>query len=91
MIQQFLSGLAVYFIIWWITIFAVLPIGLRTQAEDNDVVLGTVESAPSRFRAGLIFSLTTVISAAIYGAWYICSTYVGLGFDALPQIGPSFY
>ncbi|TCU17333.1 DUF1467 family protein [Rhizobium sullae] len=90
MLQVFLQGFAVYFIVWWITLFAVLPIGLRTQAEDNDVVLGTVPSAPTRFRALFTFSLTTIVSAVIYGAWYISSTYFGLGFDALPQIGPSF-
>ena len=46
MLQIFLQGFAVYFIVWWLTLFAVLPIGLRTQAEDNEVVLGTVPSAP---------------------------------------------
>ena len=50
MLQIFLQGFAVYFIVWWLTLFAVLPIGLRTQAEDNEVVLGTVPSAPARFR-----------------------------------------
>ncbi|MBX5157530.1 MULTISPECIES: DUF1467 family protein [unclassified Rhizobium] len=91
MLQTFLQGFAVYFIVWWMTLFAVLPIGLRTQAEDNDVVFGTVPSAPSRFRAAFVFSLTTVISALIYGLWYVCDTYFGWGFDALPQLGPSFY
>ena len=90
MLQIFLQGFAVYFIVWWLTLFAVLPIGLRTQAEDNEVVLGTVPSTPARFRPLFVFSLTTVISAIIYGAWYVSSTYFGWGFDALPQIGPSF-
>ncbi len=91
MLQTFLQGFAVYFIVWWMTLFAVLPIGLRTQADDNDIVLGTIPSAPTRFRAGFVFSLTTVIAAVIYGAWYVSSTYFGWGFDALPQLGPSFY
>lgn len=55
MLQIVLQGFAVYFIIWWMTLFAVLPIGLRTQADDNDVVLGTVPSAPTRFRAAFVF------------------------------------
>jgi len=90
MLQIFLQGFAVYCIVWWITLFAVLPIGLRTQAEDNDVVLGTVPSAPTRFRPVFVFSMTTLISAIIYALWYIASNYFGWGFDALPQIGPSF-
>ncbi|MDM9619700.1 hypothetical protein A6U87_16815 [Rhizobium sp. AC44/96] len=90
MLQTFLQGFAVYFIVWWLTLFAVLPIGLRTQAEDNDIVLGTVHSAPTRFRPLFVFSMTTIVSAVIYAAWYISSNYFGWGFDALPQIGPSF-
>ncbi|KQV31749.1 hypothetical protein ASC97_18875 [Rhizobium sp. Root1203] len=90
MLQIFLQGFAVYFIVWWITLFAVLPIGLRTQADDNDIVLGTVHSAPTRFRPVFVFSMTTAISAVIYALWYISSNYFGWGFDALPQIGPSF-
>jgi len=42
---------AEYFIAWWITLFIVLPIGLRTQGDEKKVVNGTVESAPARGRA----------------------------------------
>ncbi|MBB3964059.1 MULTISPECIES: DUF1467 family protein [Rhizobium] len=90
MLQTFLQGFAVYFIVWWMTLFAVLPIGLRTQAENEDIVLGTVHSAPARFRPLFTFSLTTLVSAIIYGLWYVASTYFGWNLDALPQIGPSF-
>lgn len=48
--MQLFTMFAVYFIFWWITLFAVLPFGLKTQQENNDVVLGTIESAPSNFR-----------------------------------------
>jgi len=34
-------AIAIYFIIWWTVLFAVLPIGVRTQAEDGAVVPGT--------------------------------------------------
>ena len=56
----------IYFIIWWLTLFLVLPIGLRTQAEENDVVPGSVESAPARFRALRVSLLTSVIAAVIH-------------------------
>ena len=29
-------AIAIYFIIWWTVLFAVLPIGVRTQGEDGD-------------------------------------------------------
>ncbi|MFN7125935.1 MAG: DUF1467 family protein [Allorhizobium sp.] len=87
-IMAILSGLAVYFVIWWLTLFAVLPIGLRTQDEDENVVPGTVASAPTRFRAARIFLTTTVVSGLIYGAWYFAGTYFGIGFKDLPIIMP---
>ncbi|MCJ8518919.1 putative secreted protein [Pseudorhizobium tarimense] len=81
---------AVYFIIWWITLFAVLPMGMRSQHEEGDVTLGTVESAPARFRLGRVLLLTTVISAAIYASWYAASTYFGFSLGNLPRIVPNF-
>ncbi len=83
-----LSGLAVYFVIWWLTLFAVLPIGLRTQDEEQNVVPGTVASAPARFRALRIFLTTTIVSAVIYGVWYIAETYFGWSFKDLPVLVP---
>ncbi|MCO5730631.1 DUF1467 family protein [Rhizobium sp. SSA_523] len=87
---SFLSAFAVYFIIWWITLFAVLPIGLRTQADENEVVLGTVASAPARFRAVRVLLLTTAISALVYGTWYLVSSQFGLSLSSLPRIVPDF-
>ena len=41
-------AIAIYVVIWWTVLFAVLPIGVRTQGEDGVVVPGTPESAPTR-------------------------------------------
>lgn len=90
MVQQILSSLAVYFVVWWITLFAVLPFGLRTQAEDMHVILGTVESAPTKFQAWRVVLTTTLVSALVYGTWYVASHYLGLTVDSLPQIVPNF-
>ncbi len=88
--MQFISGFAIYFIIWWITLFAILPIGMRSQAEANDIVPGSAESAPQQFRPVKVMGLTTLVSAVIFGGWYIASTYLGFGFDNLPQVLPTF-
>lgn len=85
------STFAIYFIIWWLTLFAVLPIGLRTQAEEKEVVPGSVESAPARFRAGRIFLMTTVLAAVIHLGWYVVSVRLGYGIDSIPQFAPKFY
>ena len=52
-------ALAIYTIIWWTVLFAVLPIGVRTQGEDGVVVPGTPESAPSAPRLLRVLVLTT--------------------------------
>ena len=88
--MQIFSYLAVYFIIWWMTLFAVLPFGLKTQAEAEEVVPGTVESAPARFRGGRVVLMTTIISAIIFSAWYILSELLGYGIDSIPQVMPNF-
>ena len=49
------TGMAIYFIFWWLTLFTVLPFGLRTQADEDDVTLGTTASAPHKHRMGRVF------------------------------------
>lgn len=83
------SMFAVFFVIWWVVLFAVLPFGVRTQSDNQDVTLGTTESAPAFHRMGRTLLITTLISVAITAAFYVLSG-AGYGFDALPQIVPSF-
>jgi predicted secreted protein len=68
-------GIAVYVIIWWTVLFAVLPIGVRTQAEDGHVVPGTPESAPAAPRFLLVILLTTLISSAVFAAAWAAVRY----------------
>jgi predicted secreted protein len=64
--------LAIYFVVWWTTLFAVLPFGLRTQAEDGEVVPGTPESAPSKPRLARVFLINTVVAAVVFaGIWLV--------------------
>ena len=42
----------IYFVVWWMVLFAVLPFGMRTQEEEGDVMLGTARSAPVAPDAG---------------------------------------
>lgn len=88
--MQLFSIFAVYFVIWWMTLFVVLPFGLRTQADENEVVPGTTESAPARFRGGKVVLTTTIVAAVIYAAWWVLSVEYGYGIDAIPQFYPKF-
>ena len=77
-------GIAVFFIIWWITLFAVLPFGLRTQDENGEVVPGTPSSAPVRIDLIRIFAINTVVAAVVFAVvWFLLATY-WVTLDALP-------
>jgi predicted secreted protein len=61
-------AIAIYVVLWWTVLFAVLPVGLRTQGEEGTVVPGTPESAPMHPRLLRIAVITTIVSTIIYGA-----------------------
>ena len=42
--------IAIYFLIWWVTLFAVLPWGVRNQEETGAVSPGTDPGAPATHR-----------------------------------------
>jgi predicted secreted protein len=76
-------GIAIYVIVWWTVLFAVLPIGVRTQGEDGSIVPGTPESAPSTPRLLRVVLLTTLISAVVYGALWAVIAYGLVDLEAL--------
>lgn len=41
-------GIATYFVIWWISLFAVLPFGVKSQHETGDIVPGSESGAPAK-------------------------------------------
>ena len=84
------SAFAVFFIIWWTVLFAMLPLGLKTQDEDNDVTLGTVPSAPRGPHMLKVVMRTTLVSLAICAIFYSLTHGLGYSFDNLPRIVPEF-
>jgi predicted secreted protein len=64
-------GIAIYIVVWATVLFAVLPFGVKTQQEKGEIVRGSVESAPVNPHLGKKALATTVISAAIVGAFYL--------------------
>jgi predicted secreted protein len=76
-------GIAIYLVIWWTVLFAVLPIGVRTQGEDGAIVPGTPESAPAAPRLLRVVSLTTVISALVFAGLWVLVKYGVIDLNAL--------
>lgn len=75
--------IAMYFVIWWICLFAVLPLKVRTQGEVGDVVAGTPASAPARPDMLLKVGLTSALAAVVFaGLWALLNS--GLSLDDIP-------
>ena len=70
MYLDFTYSLAIYAIVWWVVFFAILPIGVRTQGEEDEVEPGTVESAPVNPRIGRKALITTVVAAGVFAVVY---------------------
>jgi predicted secreted protein len=68
-------AIAIYVVIWWTVLFAILPIGVRTQGEDGAIVPGTPESAPARPRLLRVVLLTTIVSALVFGGLWAAVKY----------------
>jgi len=73
-----LTGVAVYFVLWWLVLFAVLPWGTRPVAEP-DAQTGW-RGAPERPQLGRKVLATTLVSAVVWALVYLAVTSDTLGF-----------
>ncbi len=87
--MSFFTAFAVYFIIWWLTLFLMLPYGVRSQAEAENVVPGTDPGAPVNAQAAVKLLANTIVAALIFGAWYCVTHVMGYGFGDIPQHCPA--
>lgn len=87
MIIDFFTGFAVYFIIWWLVLFIVLPFGVKSAHEAGVTVeQGHEPAAPLRPRLVNKFILTSVIALFVYGFYYWLVFYSGITLDDFPFI-----
>jgi predicted secreted protein len=83
------TAAAIYFIIWWITLFAVLPWGVRSQAESGEVVPGSDPGAPAIPNLLMKLLWTTLVSAAVFAAGALVYSYRLVTLDDLGALfGP---
>lgn len=67
------TAIAIYFLIWWITLFAVLPWGVRRQT-DSEFVPGSDPGAPAIPAIGRKLIWTTIVASVIFAGCYIVYT-----------------
>ena len=58
--------LAVYFIIWWVVLFMVLPWGVHSQDESGEVTPGTDPGAPAVHTVWRKLMWTTLIASVLF-------------------------
>ncbi len=61
------TGIAVYIVVWWIVLFAVLPWGVRQSDAPQP---GHADGAPENPRLWLKAGVTTLIAAVIWAVIY---------------------
>ena len=86
--MNWFSVFAIYFIVWWTVLFAMLPFGLKTQDDDENVTLGTVPSAPRGPHMLKAVIRTTIVSLLVCGLFYGLTRGLGYSFDDIPIIIP---
>lgn len=62
------SAIVLYAVIWFMTLFVVLPLRLVTQGDEGHVVPGTPEGAPAGPVMGRKIRLTTIAATLIWAA-----------------------
>ena len=65
------TAVAIFFLIWWVVLFAVLPWGIRSQHEGGEIVPGTDPGAPAIPNLGRKLLWTTLVSIVIFAASYV--------------------
>lgn len=65
------TALAIYFVVWWIVLFAILPWGVKNAHEAGETTLeGNEPGAPVRHQMGKKALVTTVVSAIVFALIY---------------------
>jgi predicted secreted protein len=60
------SALVLFAVIWFMVLFIVLPLRLRTQGESGDIVPGTPSSAPENPDLRRKAKIVTLVSAVLW-------------------------
>ncbi len=77
------TAVAIYFIVWWVVLFAVLPFGVRSQEESGAVSPGTDPGAPVMANLKRKLVWTTLIACVVFALFFVVYTYRLITIDDL--------
>lgn len=85
--MRWYSVLAIYLLFWTITLFVVLPYGVRTSEEvGEEPIPGQAGSAPHHVSMGRKLLWTTIVSAVFFGLFYLNWTQGWISRDDLQRL-----
>ena len=88
--MDWVFALAIYFVVWWIVLFAVLPFFANPQneSETGDVVPGTPESAPVALRMRRVVLVNTIAATAVFAVLWTIIVFDPFGLGPPPEVLP---
>lgn len=79
------SLVAIYLLFWVITLFVVLPFGVRTTREEGrEPIPGEAESAPANPMILKKMAITTLLSALLFGLFWANYSFGWVEIDDVP-------
>ena len=82
------EGIAIYLTIWWVTLFVVLPLGVRSYWEEGKPVPGGGDpSSPVDPNLKRKFITTTWVSALVFAPFWIAVHFHWLSLGMLRNLG----
>ncbi len=69
--MSLLAGFAVYFVIWWMVLFCILPLNVKSQAETGEVAKGTEPGAPAAPQLARKAVITSIVAFVIFLGVYV--------------------
>ncbi len=88
--MNFFTGFAIYFIIWWVTLFVVLPWGSKSQAEADNIEPGTEPGAPVKTNLGRKLLINSVLAGLVFAIYWFVTATLGYTLDDVPSLFPEY-
>ncbi len=82
------TGIAVYFLFWWLCLFTILPFGVRSQIESGEVEPGTAPGAPQTSHVGKKLLINTIVSGVVFAVYWFVTAGLGFSIDQIPSPFP---
>ena len=65
--MQAFTYFAIFFVVWWLCLFLVLPFRVRNQVDEGSYIQGTERGAPAILRLWPKLLITTLLALVVTG------------------------